>query len=138
PDGQHLVVDYFNETAGSDYNRVYPDLYHKYVGHDNNRDWIFFTQAESRIRTELEQKYRPVILHFMHQAGANNPRMWLPPFDEPLGPNVDSIVISAANALGAEIANRSEEHTSELQSRENLVCRLLLEKKKDQASYRTC
>src|SRR5690606_41720520 len=28
-------------------------------------------------------------------------------------------------------AQRSEEHTSELQSRENLVCRLLLEKKKD-------
>src|SRR5436309_12095868 len=27
-------------------------------------------------------------------------------------------------------AGRSEEHTSELQSRENLVCRLLLEKKK--------
>src|SRR5690606_41185661 len=27
---------------------------------------------------------------------------------------------------------RSEEHTSELQSRENLVCRLLLEKKKKQ------
>src|SRR5690606_40353199 len=27
--------------------------------------------------------------------------------------------------------NKSEEHTSELQSRENLVCRLLLEKKKD-------
>src|SRR5690606_27263543 len=29
---------------------------------------------------------------------------------------------------GPEAANRSEEHTSELQSRENLVCRLLLEK----------
>src|SRR5690606_40916130 len=28
------------------------------------------------------------------------------------------------------MATRSEEHTSELQSRENLVCRLLLEKKK--------
>src|SRR5690606_6851216 len=28
------------------------------------------------------------------------------------------------------VGNRSEEHTSELQSRENLVCRLLLEKKK--------
>ena len=28
------------------------------------------------------------------------------------------------------IFNRSEEHTSELQSRTNLVCRLLLEKKK--------
>src|SRR5690606_40347738 len=30
-----------------------------------------------------------------------------------------------------KVATRSEEHTSELQSRENLVCRLLLEKKKD-------
>src|SRR5690606_40903231 len=29
-----------------------------------------------------------------------------------------------------ELSFRSEEHTSELQSRENLVCRLLLEKKK--------
>src|SRR5690606_40937294 len=32
--------------------------------------------------------------------------------------------------------SRSEEHTSELQSRENLVCRLLLEKKKKQSSVR--
>src|SRR5690606_41384127 len=33
-------------------------------------------------------------------------------------------------APGQGRARRSEEHTSELQSRENLVCRLLLEKKK--------
>src|SRR5215475_16231416 len=33
---------------------------------------------------------------------------------------------TSSSAIGA----RSEEHTSELQSRENLVCRLLLEKKK--------
>src|SRR2546430_11740965 len=32
--------------------------------------------------------------------------------------------------------NRSEEHTSELQSQSNLVCRLLLEKKKQHASHR--
>src|SRR5690606_40905831 len=36
-------------------------------------------------------------------------------------------VAAAVDAPGA--AARSEEHTSELQSRENLVCRLLLEKK---------
>src|SRR2546430_8375199 len=33
--------------------------------------------------------------------------------------------------------DRSEEHTSELQSQSNLVCRLLLEKKKNNASYIT-
>src|SRR2546430_10304666 len=32
-------------------------------------------------------------------------------------------------------ATRSEEHTSELQSQSNLVCRLLLEKKKTRANY---
>src|SRR5690606_42126105 len=35
---------------------------------------------------------------------------------------------SARTARSAEARKRSEEHTSELQSRENLVCRLLLEK----------
>src|SRR2546427_9345220 len=32
--------------------------------------------------------------------------------------------------LGKDVPDRSEEHTSELQSQSNLVCRLLLEKKK--------
>src|SRR2546430_13012838 len=35
----------------------------------------------------------------------------------------------------AEPPRRSEEHTSELQSQSNLVCRLLLEKKKTQATF---
>src|SRR5690606_39300722 len=34
--------------------------------------------------------------------------------------------------VAVAVEDRSEEHTSELQSRENLVCRLLLEKKKKQ------
>src|SRR2546430_8115848 len=37
---------------------------------------------------------------------------------------------SAREAAGRSPADRSEEHTSELQSQSNLVCRLLLEKKK--------
>src|SRR5256885_7201584 len=37
-----------------------------------------------------------------------------------------------------EHINRSEEHTSELQSPCNLVCRLLLEKKKTQQKYVLC
>src|SRR5690606_39730394 len=45
----------------------------------------------------------------------------------------DGIIWDAAAALLLRLqrATRSEEHTSELQSRENLVCRLLLEKKND-------
>src|SRR2546430_7359468 len=39
--------------------------------------------------------------------------------------------------LASEGLARSEEHTSELQSQSNLVCRLLLEKKKKQNAYHT-
>src|SRR3712207_8438747 len=45
-------------------------------------------------------------------------------------------VVSRLSALGAGVA-RSEEHTSELQSRQYLVCRLLLEKKKMIRTSRT-
>src|SRR3712207_8958339 len=37
--------------------------------------------------------------------------------------------------FGPDIDARSEEHTSELQSRQYLVCRLLLEKKKKHTCY---
>src|SRR3712207_8202439 len=49
---------------------------------------------------------------------------------EPLHPAVDGDVINLDAPLG-----RSEEHTSELQSRQYLVCRLLLEKKKNTITY---
>src|SRR3712207_7515131 len=42
---------------------------------------------------------------------------------------------SPSRALSAACALRSEEHTSELQSRQYLVCRLLLEKKKKTATH---
>src|SRR3712207_4569861 len=46
-----------------------------------------------------------------------------------VGPEV--VVVAASGTSGAgKSAKRSEEHTSELQSRQYLVCRLLLEKKK--------
>src|SRR3712207_9020504 len=40
-------------------------------------------------------------------------------------------VINDTNDIYKELKERSEEHTSELQSRQYLVCRLLLEKKKN-------
>src|SRR3712207_8600143 len=48
----------------------------------------------------------------------------IPPYDKMLWPTVQAI-----KDLGNS-GSRSEEHTSELQSRQYLVCRLLLEKKK--------
>src|SRR5690606_7374135 len=46
-------------------------------------------------------------------------------------------VVVAGLMAGLYAQYRSEEHTSELQSRENLVCRLLLEKKKKKTQSQT-
>src|SRR5436309_11023037 len=46
-------------------------------------------------------------------------------------PSIGGEIVRTNVPFGEAPVTRSEEHTSELQSRENLVCRLLLEKKKD-------
>src|SRR2546426_3314471 len=59
---------------------------------------------------------------------------------ESIWPGGTSGVLGSANYfqfLGRWLTNRSEEHTSELQSPCNLVCRLLLEKKKKETNSRT-
>src|SRR3712207_7446154 len=55
-------------------------------------------------------------------------------------PRILLIGLTAAEALPSSsvtVKQRSEEHTSELQSRQYLVCRLLIEKKKKSITYRT-
>src|SRR2546425_4199597 len=49
-----------------------------------------------------------------------------------IGKSVGDGAVALFDALGAALTERSEEHTSELQSLAYLVCRLLLEKKKQQ------
>src|SRR5207302_5097467 len=53
-------------------------------------------------------------------------------FDAFFGSRVQEAVKASGTEMQGppDVKERSEEHTSELQSRENLVCRLLLEKKK--------
>src|SRR5690606_40974293 len=58
------------------------------------------------------------------------PEIPAPPALPAIGTDDERIEELRRRHYNATITHRSEEHTSELQSRENLVCRLLLEKKK--------
>src|SRR2546430_3187213 len=55
---------------------------------------------------------------------------WTPSTTCPIRSTTDENSNSRVYCSSAVRVNRSEEHTSELQSQSNLVCRLLLEKKK--------
>src|SRR2546430_6803787 len=48
------------------------------------------------------------------------------------------VVAAGVAQVVDDLADRSEEHTSELQSQSNLVCRLLLEKKKKKKKIQMC
>src|SRR3712207_7970435 len=62
------------------------------------------------------------------------PLLYAPPVEEsPYEPS--SVSFFNHSALAAALKSRSEEHTSELQSRQYLVCRLLLEKKKPSMAH---
>src|SRR5947207_5477413 len=52
-----------------------------------------------------------------------------------LGFYVTPVGFAQAKSAGQKTTLRSEEHTSELQSHSDLVCRLLLEKKKEEKKY---
>src|SRR5882757_8722279 len=100
PDGTKLINDYFNATAGTNYARVYPDLYQKYTGHDDNRDWIMLTQAESKLMVSIQNKYHPQAFQDAHQAGTGAPRMFTPPYLSPYDPNIDPITVQQTNDMG--------------------------------------
>jgi Zinc carboxypeptidase len=106
PDGQQLVVDWYKKYLGTQYEGVSPVVvWHHYVGHDDNRDWSSFTQVETRLAVEkVINPWHPQILYDIHQMGSNGPRIYLPPWVDPIDPNVDPILVESMNALGTETA----------------------------------
>jgi hypothetical protein len=106
PDGQVLVIDHWYKTKGTPFGRVYPDLYHKYVGHDDNRDWFMFTQKETRMNIEaVQNKYKPIITHDMHQQGGAGARIFVPPFTEPFDPNMHPLLRMQQGTVGQAMAH---------------------------------
>lgn len=105
PDGQVLVIDHWYETKGTSRSRVYPDLYHKYVGHDDNRDWFMFTQIETRLNVaRVQNVFRPTVTHDMHQMGALGARIFVPPFQDPYDPNIHPLIAEGQAQIGLAMA----------------------------------
>jgi hypothetical protein len=106
PDGQQLVVDWYKKYLGTPYEGTSPVvLWHHYTGHDDNRDWYAFTQVETQLTVnKVLNVWHPQILYDIHQMGANGPRIYLPPWVDPIDPNIDPLLVSSMNALGTQTA----------------------------------
>jgi len=107
PDGLDTVVSWYRRYKGTPYEGgPLPWLYHKYVGHDNNRDWFMVTQAETRLVTRmLYNDWFPEVVYDVHQMGTNGVRLFVPPFADPVNPNLDPALVAGINLVGVQMAS---------------------------------
>lgn len=107
PDGVDIVTRWYRSTLGTRFEGTEPpELYQKYVGHDNNRDWYIFSQPETRATiSQLHNVWHPEIVYDVHQQGAYAARMFIPPWLDPIEPNIDPIISQEMNALGSTMAS---------------------------------
>ncbi len=102
PDGVDIVKNWYDKTLGTKFEGTTPpELYHKYVGHDNNRDWYAFTQVETQLTVDkIHNQWHPQIVNDIHQQGANGARLFVPPYMKPVEPNVPPQIVEGYTELG--------------------------------------
>ncbi|HEV7890505.1 MAG TPA: M14 metallopeptidase family protein [Pyrinomonadaceae bacterium] len=107
PDGVDIVKNWYDKTLGTPYEGTNPpELYHKYVGHDDNRDWYAFTQVETQLTVDkVHNTWHPQIVHDIHQQGAYGSRLFLPPYMKPVEPNVPRQLVEGYTELGRFMAD---------------------------------
>jgi hypothetical protein len=108
PDGLNIVADWYMSNVGGEFEMArVPELYHHYVGHDNNRDWYMLTQVETQAVTrQLYHEWFPQIVYNQHQSSPFPGRIWMPPFADPVNPNLDPLLVSSLNQMGHSMRKR--------------------------------
>ena len=111
PDGTTLVANWYMQHVGTPYQDTSPpQLYQKYAGHDNNRDWFMFNLPASRnVAEQLYVEWFPQIIYNQHQSAPFPARIFVPPFDDPMNPNIPPLVMRGVNLIGEAMTRRLEQ-----------------------------
>ncbi len=111
PDGQIMVTDWYNEWLGTDYEGgSVPFLYHKYCGHDNNRDAFMLNTVESNYMAELMfNTWPPQAYQDHHHMGSYGARLYVAPYSDPIHPYGDPLAWRELQWYGSHMAYKLEE-----------------------------
>ncbi len=108
PDGLEMTASWYAKNVGTTYEIApLPGLYQKYSGHDNNRDYFMYNLAETRhVGKMLFQEWFPHIVYNQHQVAPFPARIFIPPYAEPLNPNIPAAVMEGINRIGSVMKER--------------------------------
>jgi hypothetical protein len=108
PDGLDMVVKWYRQNVGTPYETApLPWLYQKYAGHDNNRDYFMLNLVETRhVTRQLFREWFPQIVYNQHQSPAFPARIFVPPYADPLNPNIPAPVMEGINLIGSAMKER--------------------------------
>lgn len=106
PDGMDMVVNHYLKYKGTKYEgSSMPGVYHKYVGHDNNRDFVTLTQEDTRaIASIYNLDWFPQVMVEKHQMGSTGVRYFVPPNHDPIAENVPAEVWNWTGVFGSNMA----------------------------------
>ncbi len=109
PDGMEMVANWYmrNQDPTQRTDRGLPSLYHKYIGHDNNRDFFMSTQPETTaLNRVLYREWFPQIVYNHHQSGPSGCVLFAPPFRDPFNYCYDPLIPVEIELVGAAMHTR--------------------------------
>lgn len=111
PDGNIIVTDWYNQWVGTEYEgEDPPELYHHFIGHDNNRDAFMQNTVESQyVANIMFREWVPQAYIDHHQMGPFTARIVLPPYAEPIRPEADPLVWREMAWYGSQMAYKMDE-----------------------------
>lgn len=103
PDGMTLVSEWYMKHVGSPYEMSrLPVLYHKYAGHDNNRDSFMANLLETQnMNRTVGREWFPELMYSQHESAPFPARIWMPPNPEPVSPNLHPLITRWKNLVGS-------------------------------------
>lgn len=103
PDGMNMIVEHYNRYKGTaEETSNMPGVYHKYVGHNINRDFVTLHQSENKAIARIySTAWFPQVMVEKHQMGSSGPRYFVSPPHDPIAENVDHEVWNWMRVFGS-------------------------------------
>jgi len=106
PDGMNMIAQNYQKYKDTQYEGAsLAGVYHKYVGHNINRDFVTLSQSDNQAIARIYNlDWYPQVMVEKHQMGSTGPRYFAPPNHDPIAENVPAGIFHWGGVFGQHMA----------------------------------